>query len=66
MTLSIRATLAAQIKFLSLLQGFKKTFSMRQWIEGQGPEDQWVFLCARADQRESLRPFYSTRISFKH
>ena len=85
MTHSIRATLANHVKFLKLLDGFEKTFSMRRWIQGkgqfpkdleeaedleeardlkkaEGPRDQWVFLGAKADQRESLRPFFSALI----
>lgn len=64
MTHSIRATLASHVKFLKLLDG--GTFSMRRWIqEASDPEktsDQWVFLMAKADQRESLRPFFSALI----
>lgn len=62
LTHSIRATLVANIDFLNLLGAFQETFSMRQWIEDPGEEDQWVFLCARVDQRESLRPLYSALI----
>ncbi len=60
MTLSIRATLANHV------QGFKylkpthegtsqESFSIRQWIT-QGRPNQWLFLSARPDQRETLLP----------
>ena len=61
MTLSIRATLA------NALQGFRylndppegQGFAIRRWIQEEGPPDQWLFLNARPDQRETLRPLLS-------
>jgi type IV conjugative transfer system coupling protein TraD len=61
MTLSIRATLA------NALQGFRylaepvegQGFAIRRWIQEEEIPDQWLFLNARPDQRETLRPLLS-------
>jgi type IV conjugative transfer system coupling protein TraD len=67
MTLSIRANLVTHVTFLKYLQGDTKGkavasgqspggFSIRDWIEA--PKG-WLFLTARADQRQTLKPFLS-------
>ncbi len=57
MTLSIRATLANHLQSFKYLKGTKHPFSIRKWITN--PTDQWLFLCANPDQRETLRPLIS-------
>ena len=59
---SLRATLANHVQFLELLTGLKETFSMRQWIQAPEKPDQWVFLSAKADQRESLRALFAALV----
>lgn len=58
MTLSIRATLANQLQSFKRLKNTKNPFSIRKWV--QNTEDKnWVFLSARPDQRDTLRPLMS-------
>lgn len=62
MTLSIRATLANHLQSFRFLQNSEETFSIRQWMADRttrGSQDQWLFLSARPDQRETLRPLLS-------
>jgi type IV conjugative transfer system coupling protein TraD len=59
MTLSIRATLANHLQGFKFLKDSKEPFSIRRWIAQDSREDQWLFLSARPDQRETLRPLMS-------
>ncbi|HQS93768.1 MAG TPA: type IV secretion system DNA-binding domain-containing protein [Alphaproteobacteria bacterium] len=61
MTLSIRATLANHLQSFRLLKNVETGFSIRKWVtdESNSDSDQWLFLSARADQRETLRPLIS-------
>lgn len=61
MTLSIRATLANQLQSFKLLSPTKNSFSVRNWVI-ESPDQNWLFLTARPDQRETLRPLLSTWI----
>jgi type IV secretory pathway TraG/TraD family ATPase VirD4 len=56
-TTSIRSTLASHITFLKYLEPQDQGFSIRNWVETSNKG--WLFLTARADQRNSLRPFIS-------
>jgi len=58
MTLSIRATLSNQIQGLRLLKQTPKPFSIREWVTA--PDQGWLFISARPDQRDTLRPLMST------
>lgn len=65
-TASILATLAPNIKALTLLEDVKDDsnkgptvpFSMREWIQEE--KEGWLFLTAAPDQRETLTPLIST------
>ncbi len=57
MTLSIRATLATHLQSFKYLKDTKSPFSIRKWIAN--PSDQWLFLSAKPDQRETLLPLIS-------
>ncbi|HQS84874.1 MAG TPA: type IV secretion system DNA-binding domain-containing protein, partial [Alphaproteobacteria bacterium] len=59
MTLSIRATLANYLQSFRLLKNVEAGFSIRKWVTDESNPDQWLFLSARADQRETLRPLMS-------
>jgi type IV conjugative transfer system coupling protein TraD len=59
MTLSIRATLANHLQSFRLLKNTETGFSIRNWISDESNPDQWLFLSARPDQRETLRPLIS-------
>lgn len=59
MTLSIRATLANYIQSFRLFKNTEEGFSIRKWVAEENTSDQWLFLSARADQRETLRPLIS-------
>jgi len=54
MTLSIRATLANAIQSFKYLKSVEKGFSIRDWVREE-KSDQWLYLTARPDQRETLR-----------
>lgn len=57
MTLSIRATLANHLQGFKYLKSIDTGFSLRKWIENEkAHRDQWLFLSARPDQRETLLP----------
>ncbi len=58
MTLSVRSNLAVQIKVLKYLNDQNKNFSLKQWIQKQEPKN-WLFITARPDQRETLKPLIS-------
>ena len=63
MTLSIRATLANHLQSFRYLSGTeehpeenrREGFSIRDWVSHTG-NDQWLFLSAKPDTRETLRP----------
>lgn len=59
MTLSIRATLANHLQSFRLLKNTDAGFSIRKWVEDERNPDRWLFLSARPDQRETLRPLIS-------
>lgn len=59
MTLSIRATLANQLQCFKLLKQTKEPFSVRNWVQNKEGSN-WLFLTAKPDQRETLRPLIST------
>ena len=61
MTLSLRATLANHLQAFKYLEdtGIKEGFSVREWVRREENPDQWLFITAMPDQRESLRPFMS-------
>jgi len=59
MTISIRATLASQLKSFKLLKNTEDPFSVRQWVRDQSHND-WLFLTSLPDQRESLRPLITS------
>ena len=56
--LSVRAMLTANIGAMDLLPDEGKSFSIRQWIEGEGGG--FLFLTSRGDQHASLRGLIST------
>mgnify|MGYP001039031413 FL=1 len=58
MTLSVRSNLAVQIKSLKYLNDQNKNFSLRQWVQNEDQKN-WLFITARPDQRESLKPLIS-------
>lgn len=56
--MSIRAHLSSYLKSLEFLPKDRPIFSTRKWVQEETNEqDQWVFLTATPDQRETLRPF---------
>ena len=59
MTLSIRATLANHLQSFRLLKNVEIGFSIRKWVADENNANQWLFLSARADQRETSRPLMS-------
>jgi len=65
-TLSIRSTLVNQISFFKLLinqtSPSSNCLSIRKWVEDNSSTNGWVFLSARADQRNSLRPYISALV----
>ena len=54
MTLSIRATLASNLQSLRYLKSTQTGFSIRDWVSQD--HTSWLFLKAKPDQRETLRP----------
>jgi type IV conjugative transfer system coupling protein TraD len=58
MTLSIRATLANHLQGFKFLKQTSKPFSIREWVKNEDT-DQWLFLTANPDQRETLIPLIS-------
>ncbi len=58
MTLSVRSNLAVQIKSLKYLNDQNKGFSLRQWVQEE-EHNNWLFITARPDQRETLKPLIS-------
>jgi type IV conjugative transfer system coupling protein TraD len=55
--MSIRAHLSSYLKSLEFLPKDRPMFSIRKWVqEDHEEQDQWVFLTATPDQRETLRP----------
>lgn len=55
--MSIRAHLSSYLKSLEFLPHDRPMFSIRKWVEEEeNNPDQWVFLTAKPDQRETLRP----------
>ncbi|OJX13134.1 MAG: hypothetical protein BGO77_08585 [Caedibacter sp. 37-49] len=58
MTLSIRSNLALQIKSFKHLNDQTKGFSIRRWIQEE-EQNNWLFITARPDQRETLKPLIS-------
>ncbi|WP_010303335.1 type IV conjugative transfer system coupling protein TraD [Candidatus Odyssella thessalonicensis] len=56
MSLSVRATLAANIKCLEWLKETSKPFSIRQWISQDSEEGEWLFLASVPEMREALKP----------
>ncbi|MBN9344496.1 MAG: type IV secretion system DNA-binding domain-containing protein [Holosporales bacterium] len=58
MTLSVRSNLAVQIKSLKYLNDHNKNFSLRQWVQNEEQKN-WLFITARPDQRETLKPLIS-------
>jgi len=58
MTLSVRSNLAIQIKSLKYLNDQNKNFSLRQWVQNEEQKN-WLFITARPDQRETLKPLIS-------
>lgn len=65
MTLSIRATLANHVQSLRLLQETNRPFSVRGWVTSEESKAEpttsppWLFLSAKPDQRETLKPLIS-------
>lgn len=58
MTLSVRSNLAVQIKSLKYLNDQNKNFSIRRWTQEE-EQNNWLFITARPDQRETLKPLIS-------
>ena len=58
MTLSITATLANHIQSFKYLKPTNEGFSIRKWVSEEN-KGQWLFISARPDQRETLRPLIS-------
>ncbi len=58
MTLSVRSNLAVQIKSLKYLSDQNKNFSLRHWVQHEEQKN-WLFITARPDQRETLKPLIS-------
>ncbi len=57
-THSIRSVLSSQIESLRQLEPTKNPFSIRNWMSGE-KTGRFLFITARPDQRETLRPLIS-------
>ena len=57
-THSIRSVLSSQIESLRHLESTKVPFSIRNWVSGE-ENGGFLFITARPDQRETLRPLIS-------
>lgn len=57
-TQSIRSSLSSQIECLRHLENSTSPFSIRQWVRSELKQG-WLFLTARADQRQTLSPLLS-------
>ncbi|WP_051908728.1 type IV conjugative transfer system coupling protein TraD [Candidatus Odyssella acanthamoebae] len=53
---SVRATLATNIKCLEWLKETKNPFSIRQWVEQEDHQGEWLFLASVPEMREALKP----------
>ena len=53
---SVRATLASHIKCLEWLKETKTPFSIRQWIDQEDHQGEWLFLSSVPEMREALKP----------
>lgn len=56
MSISIRATLAANVKCLEWLKETQEPFSIRQWIEDESNKGGWLFLASVPEMREAMKP----------
>lgn len=57
-TNSIRSVLSSQIEALRQLEPTNTAFSLRNWVQDEKKKG-WIFITARADQRQTLRPLIS-------
>jgi type IV conjugative transfer system coupling protein TraD len=53
---SVRATLASHIKCLEWLKENKTPFSIRQWVDQEDHQGEWLFLSSVPEMREALKP----------
>lgn len=57
-TQSIRSVLSSQIEGLRQLETSQEVFSIRDWVAAE-EQPGWLFITARADQRQTLTPLIS-------
>jgi type IV conjugative transfer system coupling protein TraD len=57
-TNSIRSVLSSQIEALRQLESTNQAFSLRDWVQ-KDTQPGWLFITARADQRQTLTPLIS-------
>lgn len=57
-TNSIRSVLSSQIEGLRQLEPTNQPFSLRNWVQNE-KKNGWLFITARADQRQTLTPLIS-------
>lgn len=57
-TNSIRSVLSSQIEALRQLESTTHAFSLRSWVQNERQKG-WIFITARADQRQTLKPLIS-------
>jgi len=59
MAVSVRASLATHMQGLKYIEEATppEVFSIREWVKKESHPDQWLFITAMPNQRESLRPF---------
>ncbi len=57
-TQSIRSVLSSQIEGLKQLENAETPFSLRSWVIDSNPKS-WIFITARPDQRQTLKPLIS-------
>jgi type IV conjugative transfer system coupling protein TraD len=57
-TNSIRSVLSSQIEGLRQLEATSQPFSLRNWVQNE-KKNGWLFITARADQRQTLTPLIS-------
>jgi type IV conjugative transfer system coupling protein TraD len=57
-TNSIRSVLSSQIEGLRQLETTSQPFSLRNWVQNE-KKNGWLFITARADQRQTLTPLIS-------
>ncbi len=57
LALSVKATLAANLRSLELLDDTETGFSIRNWVHEK--DDSWLFITSRDDKHETFKPLLS-------